>query len=133
MQFLREKILYKYKGTNGNYFVMTQITPNAYDRLYDLGITGEDFNKLFTGKQSPYIASKLGLPPDTQPDSFETKPKASSKETAKKVGFGALVGYLALSLAGHSRNPLKALKNLKPFATKVFNGIIKHFKKAPTP
>ena len=112
---------------------MTQITPNAYDRLYDLGITGEDFNKLFTGKQSPYIASKLGIPPETKPDSFEIKPKTSTKETAKKIGFGALVGYLALTIAGHSRNPKKAIENLKPFATKVFNSIVKHFKKAPKP
>lgn len=113
---------------------MTQITPNAYDRLYDLGITADDFNHLFTGKQSPYIAEKLGIPPrESKGDSFAIKSKVTNKETVKKVGFGALVGYLALAIAGKSKNPVKALKNLKPFAIKVFNNIKNHFKKPPTP
>ncbi len=128
MQFLYQKILYKCKGTNGNYFVMTQITPNAYDRLYDLGITGEDLNKLFTGKQSPYIASKLGIPQDTQPDSFEKKPKVFTKENAKKVGFIALVGVLTFAGIKKGKNVMNQFRK-----TGFYKGLMKFFKRTPKP
>lgn len=108
---------------------MTNITPNAYDRLFELGITSDDYTRFFSGKQSPYIAEQISQTPIVQrPDSFETQPQKKKFDinTAKKIGFIALVGVLTVVGIKKSKNIMNQLRK-----TGVYKGLMKFFKKTP--